>query len=292
MMSDLEADQRGQIHSYGNVTAFQQPNVHSLLPVRVSGNVGNAFLHHLPEHHDSTLFYGMPQYNRTIPQHPTSNLDLALATSSNHHDPYVAAPSATGDFLIPVNHGTHDQLSFSSNHGMVGIQPASHGRSNPYVDGVRGAFKIKSTAGTHENLHYHHAMVGSSSSVAPVMARAHESDASLRNAAPLMLPDHGDSSSIIEDGSQRSLRNRPLVSGPDSVATQASNHFVHGNYVGTFQLRGNPWSDIQFNNNTGESETWSWNQALHLPYMHGNFYCSWKSIFLDILYFSVLILIV
>ncbi|XP_019194577.1 PREDICTED: uncharacterized protein LOC109188383 [Ipomoea nil] len=269
MMTDLEADQRGQIHPYGNVTAFPQPNVHSLLPVRVSGNAGNGFLHPLPEHHNNTLFYGMTQYNRTIPQHPAANLDPALATSSNHHDPYMAAPSATRDFLIPVNHGTHDQFSFSSNHGMVGIQTASHGISNPYVDGVRGSFKIKSAEGIHQNLHYHHAMVGSSSSVAPVIARAHESDASLMNATP-MLPDHGDSSSAIEDVSQRSVRNGPLVSGPDSVAAQGTNHFVHGNYAGAFQLRGNPWSDMQFNNNTGEGETWSWNQAVHLPYMHGS----------------------
>ncbi|CAH9104450.1 unnamed protein product [Cuscuta epithymum] len=246
LVVDLEADQGGQIQSYGTLTSFPQPNVHSVLPV-----ASNVYLHPLPDYNDnSPLFYGMTQHNRSVHPLPIPNLDLALASSSIHHNPYMPPTAATREFSIPFNHRTHDHSSFSNNPGMAGIQTATHG--------TIGSFKIKNA-------------VGSSSSDAPLIARAHESNASLMDSSPLMLPaDHGDSSLVVNDGSHISLRNMAFVNGPDSVAAHHSNHFAQGNHVSSMQLSNNPWSDMRFNRNSCELEPWSWNQAaVPFPYVHG-----------------------
>lgn len=282
-MIDLESDLQGQdyIHPepcvfYGSVTTFPQLNAHTLGPVPALGNAGNMYLHHLPEgpeYHDTALFYGMPQYNSTIHTDPAANLDPAIATSSNHYNPYLGAPPC--DFPIPINHATHDQHPFSSTQSMVGIHTDSNGRNTPYVDGIRGSFKRKMAEGFHGNLQHHHAMMASSSSVAPMISNAHGSDTCLTGAVSVMQPDNCDSLMFAEDGSLRSVTNGSVVSGPESVATHSFNHINHVNYAGqSFQLAGNPQLDLQFNSNGGQSETWAWNQGAHLPYMQGNIYCS------------------
>lgn len=260
---DLEADQQGQEFFHSAPCMFYaQPNVHAVVPA--PGNAGNIYLHHVSDHQEGALTYGLTQYNGSQHQHP----DLAISASSNQYNPYMAVPSASRDFPIPVNHGPHDQLQPSS-HNIVGMN-SDYGRNNHYMDDVRGSFKRKNAEGIPANLQYHHALAGSSSSVAPVIARAHESDVSM-GAASFTPPDYGgNSSSFIEDGAPRSMSNRSSASGPENVTRVNHNHLFQGNYISqTHQLPGNPWLDLQFNSNGSEAQTWAWNQAAHLPYVPG-----------------------
>ncbi|KAH0775271.1 hypothetical protein KY290_012408 [Solanum tuberosum] len=270
---DMEADQQGQefFHSapcmfYGSIATLPQPTVHAVVPAPV--NAGNIYLHHVSDHQEGTLTYGLTQFNGIQHQHPASNPDLAISASSNHYNPYMAVPSASGDFPIPVNHGPHDRLHTSS-HNILGMN-SDYGRNNHYMDDVRGSFKRKNAEGIPANLQYHHALAGSSSSVAPMIARAHESDVPM-DAASFTPPDYGgNSSSYIEDGALRSMSNRSGASGPENIARHNHNHLFQGNYISqTHQLPGNPWLDLQFNNNGSETQTWAWNQAAPLPYVPG-----------------------
>ncbi|KAF3669652.1 hypothetical protein FXO37_08917, partial [Capsicum annuum] len=260
---DLEADQQGQEFFHSAPCMFYaQPNVHAVVPA--PGNAGNIYLHHVPDHQEGALTYGLTQYNGVQHQHP----DLASSASSIHYNPYMAVSSASRDFPVPVNHGPHDQLQ-SGSHNIVGMN-SDYGRNNHYMDNVRGSFKRKNAEGIPANLQYHHALAGSSSSVAPVIARPHESDV-LMDAASFTPPDYGgNSSSFIEDGAPRSMSNSSGASGPENVARHNHNHLFQGNYISqTHQLPGNPWLDLQFNSNGSETQTWAWNQAAPLPYVPG-----------------------
>ncbi|CAN4075562.1 unnamed protein product [Withania somnifera] len=275
---DLEADQQGQEFFILRLALVPAP-----------GNVGNIYLHHVSDHQEGALAYGLTQYNGLQHQHSglaisaSSNLangltqynglqhqhhGLAISASSNHYNPYVSVPSSSRDFAIPVNHGTHDQLQ-SSSHNIVGMN-SDYGRNNHYMEDVRGSFKRKNAEGIPANLQCHHALAGSSSSVTPVIARAHESDVS-NDAASFTPPNYGgNSSSFIEDAALRSMSNRSGASGPENVARHNHNHLFQGNYVNqTHQLPGNPWLDLQFNSNGSETQTWAWNQAAPLPYVPG-----------------------
>ncbi|KAL3508721.1 hypothetical protein ACH5RR_028122 [Cinchona calisaya] len=265
-MTDLESDQQGQgyIHPepcvfYGAMTNYPQPNVHTVVPA--PGNASNFNLHHLPEHHEGAIFYGMTQYN----QYPAANLNLAVASSSNPYNPYMAPPSAPRDFPIPVNHGTYEQLSFSSTFGVAGVPADSYGRTIPHTDGVRGSFKRKTDEGLPWNFQYCDALAGSSS-VVPISSRPLESDVTLTDAVPFAPPEYGgnETSAISESGSHRSVRNSSAAIGQDSVLAHNSNHLVQGSYVGQpYQLPGSPWLGLDINNVT-------WNQASTLPYLHGS----------------------
>ncbi|KAH0736025.1 hypothetical protein KY285_011732 [Solanum tuberosum] len=270
---DMEADQQGQefFHSapcmfYGSIATLPQPTVHAVVPAPV--NAGNIYLHHVSDHQEGTLTYGLTQFNGIQHQHPASNPNLAISAPSNHYNPYMAVPSASGDFPIPVNHGPHDQLHTSS-HNILGMN-SDYGRNNHYMDDVRGSFKRKNAEGIPANLQYHHALAGSSSSVAPMIARAHESDVPM-DAASFTPPDYGgNSSSYIEDVALRSMSNRSGASGPENIARHNHNHLFQGNYISqTHQLPGNPWLDLQFNSNGSETQPWAWNQAAPLPYVPG-----------------------
>ncbi|TMW93189.1 hypothetical protein EJD97_012052 [Solanum chilense] len=269
---DMEADQQGQefFHSapcmfYGSIAALPQPTVHAVVPAPV--NAGNIYLHHVSDHQEGPLTYGLTQFNGIQHQHPASNPDLAIS-ASNHYNPYMAVPSASGDFPIPVNHGPLDRLHTSS-HNIFGMN-SDYGRNNHYMDDVRGSFKRKNAEGIPANLQYHHALAGSSSSVAPMIARAHESDVPM-DAASFTPSDYGgNSSSYIEDGALRSMSNRSGASGPENIVRHNHNHLFQGNYISqTHQLPGNPWLDQQFNSNGSETQTWAWNQAAPLPYVPG-----------------------
>ncbi|KAG5569167.1 hypothetical protein H5410_058933 [Solanum commersonii] len=270
---DMEADQQGQefFHSapcmfYGSIATLPQPTVHAVVPAPV--NAGNIYLHHVSDHQQGTLTYGLTQFNGIQHQHPASSPDLAISASSNHYNPYMAVPSASGDFPIPVNHGPHDRLHTSS-HNILGMN-SDYGRNNHYMDDVRGSFKRKNAEGIPANLQYHHALAGSSSSVAPMIARAHESDVPM-DAASFTPPDYGgNSSSYIEDVALRSMNNRSGANGPENIARHNHNHLFQGNYISqTHQLAGNPWLDLQFNSNGSETQPWAWNQAAPLPYVPG-----------------------
>ncbi|CAN4096974.1 unnamed protein product [Withania somnifera] len=260
---DLEADQPGQEFFHSAPCMFYvQPNVHAVVPS--PGNTGNIYLHHVSDHQEGPLAYGLTQYNGLQHQHP----GLAISASSNHYDPYMSVPSASRDFSIPVNHGPHDQLQ-SSSHNTVGMN-SDYGRNNHYMEDVRGSFKRKNAEGIPASPQYHHALAGSSSSVAQVIARAHESDVSM-DAASFTPPNYGGNlSSFIEDGALRSMNNRSGANGPENVSRHDHNHLFQGNYINqTHQLPGNPWLDLHFNSNGCETQTWAWNQAAPLPHVPG-----------------------
>ncbi|KAG8386373.1 hypothetical protein BUALT_Bualt03G0142100 [Buddleja alternifolia] len=239
-MIDSETDPHGHSHLrpepcifYGSVSNYAQPNMHPMVPT--PANQCNFNFHPLQEHHESTLFYGMPQYNTGPPQHPPSNLDLAVASSSGHYNPYLAPQSGLRDFPVQVNHGARDQLSVSATHRIVGIP------NIPYMDGVGGPFKRKNAEGGPASYQYHYASAGPSSSVAPINARPAESDITVMDAASFLPHDYGGNSNLIQ-----------------------------GNYVPPpiSQLHGNPWSDMHFAANNGDISTFAWTQAPNLPYAH------------------------
>uniref|UniRef100_A0A5B7AFC5 RING-type E3 ubiquitin transferase n=1 Tax=Davidia involucrata TaxID=16924 RepID=A0A5B7AFC5_DAVIN len=272
-MIDLELDQQGQGHFhpepcvlFGSVTNFQPPNIHSIL--RAPGNTTNFNVHHIPEHHDSTLFYGMTQYNGVQHHHPAASLDLTVGTAFNYCNPYMAPSSGTRVFPVPLNHGPHD-LPSSSNHGIIGVCTDDYGRNNHFMDGVGGSFKRKNAEGIPGNFQYCNASAGSSSSVAPLHTRPLESGVTLMDAASFARPEYNgnDISSIMEIAS----RNRPGVTGLDSVLAHNPNHLIQGNYVGQpFQMASTPWLDQQFSSNGGDGGSFSWNQAPALTYLHGS----------------------
>ncbi|KAL2483577.1 RING/U-box superfamily protein [Forsythia ovata] len=269
-MIDLETNLQGPSHLhpepcvfYGTASNFPQPNIHSIVPA--PGNPCNFNYQHIPEHHDSALFYGVTQYNAVQHQPPASNLDLAVAAPSGHYNPYVAPPSGIRDFHVPVNHGAHDQLSLSSTHRTVGNPTESYRRIIPYSDGVRDSFKRKNAEGVPGNYYYHNALAGPSSFAAPVTSRPTESDA-----AAFLLPEFAgnDLTSTVESGSHRSTSNRPGLVGPESVLAHNTNHLIQGNHVAQpVQFPGNPWLDMRFT--SGDNGT-CWNQALNSPYVNAN----------------------
>lgn len=275
-MIDMETDQQGHSHLhpepcvfYGSLANFPHPN-YSVVPA--PGNQCNFNFHHMPERHDSALFYGMPQLNGAQHQHPTPNLDLAIAAPSGHYNPYLAPPSGIRDFPVQFNHGTRDQLSLSSTHRIVGIPTDTYSRSIPYMDSIRASFKRKNAEGASGSYQYHNASAGPSSSVTPVTPMTVESDITLLDAASHLPPEYGgnDPTLMVESGTQRSGRNRPHMIGHESVLVHNTGHLIQGNFAAPpVQLPGNPWLDMQFGANNGDIGTFAWAHA-PLHYAHGN----------------------
>ncbi|KAL0301213.1 UNVERIFIED_CONTAM: putative E3 ubiquitin-protein ligase ZFP1 [Sesamum radiatum] len=280
-MIDMETDQQGHSHLhpepcifYRSAANFPQPNIHSVVPAQ--GNQCNFNFHHMPERHDNGLFYGVPHLNSVQPQHPATNLELAVAAPSGHYNPYLAPPSGIRDFPVQVNHGANDQLSLSSTHRFVGIPTDSYGRSLPYMDTIRGSFKRKNAEGFPGSYVYHNASAGPSSSIAPVTATPAESDITLTDAASFLPPEYGGDNltPVVESSSHRSVRNRPGMIGPESIVAHNATHLIQGTYVAPpVQLPGNPWLDMHLGANNGEIGHFAWPHA-PLPYMHANGACA------------------
>ncbi|KAL2496390.1 RING/U-box superfamily protein [Forsythia ovata] len=238
---------------YGSATNFAQPNVHSVIPDL--GTTSNFNVYRMPEPHDSTLFYGMAQYNGAQLQHPVSNLNLAVAAPSVPYNPYIAPPSGIRDISVPVNHGAHNQLSLTSTHGTVGIPTVSYGSNIAYMDGVRGSFNRKNDEGFPINYQYHNASAGSSSSVAPMTARPAERDVDSMNGTSFRPPEYGGNeptTSMVENESQRSARNRSGIILPESILANNSSHLIQGSYF-TLPVQA--------------PGTFVWTQAPSIPYM-------------------------
>ncbi|XP_059283512.1 probable E3 ubiquitin-protein ligase ZFP1 isoform X2 [Lycium ferocissimum] len=152
---NVGADPRNQeyIHPepcvlYGSFTSFPHPNVHTVIPA--AGNIGNFYLHHLPNHQEGAVIYGMPPSNGVQQPHPATNVAV-FATSSNHYNPYVAAPST--DFLVPVNHGLHNSWAWNQ----AAPSPYLPGGAGGYVDAgfmaVQGYQVTASNGGLNSFLH-------------------------------------------------------------------------------------------------------------------------------------------
>lgn len=260
-MIDMEMDQHAHLHAepcvpYGGITNFPQPNGHTMLSP--PGNISTFDSHHLPENHGAVP-YGLTQYNGVENHHPGSNIALT--------------PSSTRIFPVPLNHGPHDQLPFSGNHGGFEVSADTYGRNSHFMDGVGGSFKRKNAEGISGNFQYFYPSAGSSSSVAvPMSARPLESDITMMDSASFAIGEYrgNDIQSVMEAGPHRSVRNRSGAITVDSVLGHNGNHLMHGNYVGQpLPPVGTPWLDQQFCSNGGDAGTFSWNQAPGLPYLQG-----------------------
>ncbi|KAG6424482.1 hypothetical protein SASPL_114900 [Salvia splendens] len=271
-ITDMETDQQGHNPEpcifYGSIANFPHHSFHSMVPA--PGNQGNFNFHHIPERHDSTLFYGMPQLNGPQRQHPAPNLDLAIAAPSGHYHPFMAPPSGIRDFPVQVNHGTHDQLSFSR---VVGIPTDTYSSSIAYMDSMRASLKRKNAEGASGSYHYHNASAGPSSSVAAGAPMVVESNITLIDPTSFLVPNYGsnDSTLAVESGSQRSARNRLRMVGHESVVTHNGGHLIQGNFAAP---AGNPWLDIHYGANNGDVGTFTWAHAplhyAHVPDMLGS----------------------
>ncbi|KAK6132784.1 hypothetical protein DH2020_033462 [Rehmannia glutinosa] len=160
----------------------------------------------------------------SVPNFPQPNIHPVVPAAGNH-----------------CQSRARDQLSLSSTHGIVGIPTDSYGRNIPYMD----TFKRKNAEGIPGNFQYHNPSAGPSSSAMPSESEYGGNDPT----------------SMVESGSQVSMRNRPGFMGPD---------LVQGNFVAPpVGLPGNPWLDVHFGANNGDVGSFGWTHA-PLPYVHGN----------------------
>ncbi|XP_049343673.1 probable E3 ubiquitin-protein ligase ZFP1 [Solanum verrucosum] len=210
----LGADQRSQAYiypepcmTYGSFTAFPHPNVNTTVPA--PGSLGNFYAPHLPCHQEGALIYGMPPANGIQQWHHLTNAGAAFAPPSNYFYPYVAAPAALRTSPVPANHGLRDRLSVSSTQGSIGNNADNLGRNDPRMDSTRGSSKQKNVAGNSGNLQHHSALAGPSTSAAPVITTANESDVSSNDS---VSREHGgsDSAPLLENGTTSATMDLPV----------------------------------------------------------------------------------
>ncbi|KDP36261.1 hypothetical protein JCGZ_09826 [Jatropha curcas] len=272
-MIDLEMDRQGQGYLHpepcillGGITNFQQSDMTTM--VTGAGNTTTLDAHHLPEHYDSAVFYGMPQYHgmQHYPPHHAPNIDLQVATASNFYVPYLAPSSG-----IPLSHGSCDHLSSSSSYGVIGVSPDEYGANSHFMDNARGSYKRKTAEGSSGNFQYFNPSASSSSSVTPLNTR-HPDGVAMMDAASFTPQYRGNSApSIREVGSHRSVRNRLGATGIDPGLGHNQNHFIQGNYMAQpFPPAGSLWLDQQLSNNSSDAGASSWTQNPTITYMHAS----------------------
>ncbi|XP_010279213.1 PREDICTED: uncharacterized protein LOC104613187 [Nelumbo nucifera] len=285
-MLDLEMDQQGQGHVppepcilVGNISDFAHPNIHPVLSA--SGNTSNLDPHHLPDHHDNSIFYGT-QYNSHHFHNPVANLDFGGSATSNFYNPYMIPSSSNRMFPVRLNHGSADQLPSSSNHGINGVGLDEYERTSHFMIGARGSSKRKNAEGIpRSNQHINGSTSSSSSSSGvPMNLGLHQWDEQYRLIAGTLdvgsfaPPEYRGNGivSVTEGGVRRSVRSRSSPSGlqMESILAHNHGHLLQGNYmVQPFHPVNNPWVEQQFESNGGDRGTSSWNCAPALPYLHG-----------------------
>ncbi|KAK4714704.1 hypothetical protein R3W88_020611 [Solanum pinnatisectum] len=211
---NLGADQRSQAYiypepcmTYGSFTAFPHPNVNTTVPA--PGSLGNFYTPHLPGHQEGALIYGMPPANGIQQWHHLTNVGAAFAPPSNYFYPYVAAPAALRTSPVPANHGLRDRLPVSGTQGSIGNNADNLGRNDLRMDSTRGSSKQKNVAGNSGNLQHHSALAGPSTSAAPIITTANESDVSLNDS---VSREHGgsDSAPLLENGTTSATMDLPV----------------------------------------------------------------------------------
>lgn len=216
-MTDIEQYQQGQIHlhtepfvPFGSLAYFPQPNIHTILPA--SGTPVTFDNRLLRGSHENALFYGISRYNSFQHHQPTRNLDLGASTTS-------------GSRVFP-NQASHYQI--------VGVPTDDYRRTNHFVDDVRSPFKRKNAEWVPGSVQYS-TSAGSSSSVAPLNTRPIQPGVTLMDAASLPP--------VMEVASHRSLRNRSVNIGQDSMVARTPNNVIQANYPGqAFQTSSSRWS--------------------------------------------------
>ncbi|GAB4849431.1 hypothetical protein Ancab_004226 [Ancistrocladus abbreviatus] len=193
----------------GGTLNYPQSSVHQILPA--PGNISSFELHHLPEHHDGTSYYGMAQY--TQPHHPATNLELGVPAGSNFYNLHLNPASGSRMFPVPLNHGSIDQLPSSSNYRGNAVPP-DYGRNNIPTDGLRGSCKRKTAEGISGNVQYFNVSAGPSSSVAPISGSHFDSGVTMMDAS-YALPEYRGNGPLpmMEAGLQDNGRNRAGTAG-------------------------------------------------------------------------------
>ncbi|XP_038691202.1 probable E3 ubiquitin-protein ligase ZFP1 [Tripterygium wilfordii] len=267
-MLDLEMDQ--QNHGYplpepgivlGTITGFPQPDMPRMVPA--SQNMANPDSHHFTDCYASPMFYQMPHYG-VGHHHPAAN---GVAMASNFY-----IPSLNNSPVIPLHHGSSDQLPSASNYGVLGVPMDEYGRNNHFMDNIRASYKRKTAERIPGNFQHINASASSSSSLAPLNTRHPEGVAAM-DAASFVHPQFRGNGiqPIREVGSHRSVRNRSGATGLDPVLAHNHNHYMQGNYVGQpFQPSSSPWLDQRLTNNCGDLGASRWNQPPFMTYMQGS----------------------
>ncbi|XP_022732881.1 probable E3 ubiquitin-protein ligase ZFP1 isoform X2 [Durio zibethinus] len=259
-MIDLEMDQQGQGYLHhepciflGGITNYPPPDIQ--MAVTAPGNTTSLDPHPLPEHYESSMFFGMPQYPGV--QHRYSpNLDLGIGSASNFYIPNVATHSSG----VPVNHGPTDQMPSSGNCSLLGVSAGEYARNCHFMDNARGLYKRKNSEGIPGNFQHFNASSSSSSSVSQLNSR-HPDGVGTADAASFTIPQYrGNGPPPIRDaGSQRSMRNRLGATAVDPVLMHSTNQFFQGNYMGQ------PFHPTITNGGAP-----AWTQAPGVPFMHGS----------------------
>ncbi|KAG9446810.1 hypothetical protein H6P81_012938 [Aristolochia fimbriata] len=281
-MLDLEIDQ-GQIHRLnpepcfllGNLVDFPNTNIQQVFSA--SGPTPSLDLRHLPDHHDSSIFYSNP-YGSLQHRHP----DLGGSTVNFSYNPYMVSSSSSRIGSVPINHGSSD-LASSSSHGLSGVNLDEYGRGDHMMDNSRGSCKRKNAEGIPGNHYYVNGPAGSSSSSSlcgplssglPPWEEQFEPTVGMMEATlpfnALEYRGHG-VMPISEGGSQRSVRSRSSTINLqlDSVLAHHNNQIVQGNHMGRpFLPASNTWVE-QFGNNSGDTGSANWHYAPPVPYLHG-----------------------
>ncbi|PKI37678.1 hypothetical protein CRG98_041971 [Punica granatum] len=240
---------------FGSTTNVHHPNV-------PFGNASSSVdLHHLPDHYDNPVPYGMNHYNTF---HPPANFDLG-ASSVPRMPP------------VPVNYGSSSQISSYGNYLVHGGTYQDYGR-NHFMDGVGCSYKRKTVESLPENNYpYSSASTSTSSSVMGPMETRHPSEVGLRDAVTsYTLPRYGEGerSIALEESSSRSVRNRSAVSGINSAHTHNyGNPLSQGTYSSgqSFQQGGPFWLDQPSSSNSIEGGALGWSPPpLVMPFMNAS----------------------
>ncbi|XVE80060.1 hypothetical protein DITRI_Ditri14bG0109000 [Diplodiscus trichospermus] len=260
LMIDLEMDQQGQGYPHhepciflGGITNYPPPDIQ--MAVTAPGNTSSLDTHPLPEHYDSSMFYGIPQYPGVQHHHHSPNLDLGIGSASNFYIPYVATSSSS----VPVNLGPTDQMPSSSSYSLLGVSADEYARNCHFMDNVRGSYKRKNSEGIPGNFQHFNGSSSSSSSVTPLNNRLPDGVGAV-DAASFTIPQYRGNGPppIREAGSQRSVRDRFGATVVDPVLIRGANHFFQGNYMGP-----------PFQATITDGGASAWTQAPGVPYMHG-----------------------
>ncbi|OVA11092.1 zinc finger protein [Macleaya cordata] len=284
-MLDLEMDPQGRGHHppepcilLGSIADLPYPNVHPVLSA--SGSASNHDLHHVPGHHDSSLFFG-GHYNCLQHHCSITNVDLGVAAPSNFYNPYMIHSSASRICPVSLNHISSNQLPSSSNHGVMGVGVDDYERNNHFMDCVRSSGKRKIAEGVQGHfLHLNSsASSSSSSSGAQLNNGPHqreeqtESEAALLDGAAFIPPEYQSSGTLtLAEVSERSVRSRSntISLQLDSALAHYQNHLVQGNYMGQpFHPASTSWVEQQFGSNGRNGVTSAWNNVPAMPYLHG-----------------------
>ncbi|TYJ01666.1 hypothetical protein E1A91_A13G170000v1 [Gossypium mustelinum] len=260
-MIDLEMDQQGQGYLHpepcifmGGRPNYPPPDIQ--MGVTAPGNATSLDTHPLPEHYDSGMFYGLPQYPGVQHHNHSPNLHLGIGSASNYYIPYVANPSSSA----PVNHGPADQMPSSSNFNLLGVSANEYARNCHFMDNVSGSYKRKNSEGVPGNFPHFNAPSSSSSSVTPLSSR-HPDGVGTMDGASFNIPQYRGNGppTIREAGPQRSVMNRLGATPVEPVLMHSANHVFQGNYIRQ-----------PFQPTITDGGASAWTQVPGVPYMHGS----------------------